>query len=256
MNLTWYGTASLLIETEKTSLICDPFPGLTVRGTYKPVPDAFVKADSILITHGHFDHIMAIPVIYKEVHIPLYCTKTPKETLTSHGYTGVIHTIEPGSLLLFEDLKVTAYAGKHCVFDQGIIRETLASEALRKHPVQMAKLLACNKAYPENDEILFYELQESSKRLQIMGSLGLLDEAEYPTGADGLVMAFQGRSDLVETAVPLIQRLHPKKVYLDHYDNAFAPMTKAIDAQALSAQLTQQTGIPAIPLCKERRVTV
>ena len=96
---------------------------------------------------------------------------------------------------------------------------------------------------PENGEILFYEVLCGGKRIQIMGSLNLADDVEYPTGADQLILPFQGRSDLAQYGLKIVQRLKPKEVLLDHYDDTFPPISADIDTTGFEQLLWAREGI-------------
>lgn len=52
--LTWFGHAAFCIETAGLTLLVDPFLD---RNPLSPVKAADVKADFILVTHGHGDHL-------------------------------------------------------------------------------------------------------------------------------------------------------------------------------------------------------
>src|SRR4030066_731886 len=52
--LTWYGHAALGLETGGYSLLVDPFLS---GNPVAPISPAQVKADFILLTHGHGDHL-------------------------------------------------------------------------------------------------------------------------------------------------------------------------------------------------------
>jgi len=52
--ITWYGHATLGVETEGYHLLIDPFFS---GNKAAPVSAEQVKADAILITHGHGDHV-------------------------------------------------------------------------------------------------------------------------------------------------------------------------------------------------------
>ena len=95
----------------------------------------------------------------------------------------------------------------------------------------------------ERGETLLYEVRADGKRIQILGSLGLCPAVAYPTGADALILPYQGRSDLVTYGWPLVERLAPRAVYLDHYDDSFPPLTAAIDTTPFCDLLTAR-GIP------------
>lgn len=118
------------------------------------------------------------------------------------------------------------------------------------------RLLRLNKAYDENGEILFYEITCGTLRLQIMGSLGLDADTAYPTGADWLILPFQGRSDLTEYAMPLVERLAPRGILLDHYDDAFPPMSATVDTAGFVTAAEKRLGIPCRALKKYETLTL
>ena len=80
MKVTWFGTASIALESGGTRLLLDPF----FRKNKKLPPiamDSFCGYDAILLTHGHFDHLMDVPkVMATDTLVPVYCTKTPRKS--------------------------------------------------------------------------------------------------------------------------------------------------------------------------------
>lgn len=252
MILTWMGTASLLLKSGSTVLAFDPFPGLPLGKSVTDPDDvaAFRAAGAVLVTHGHFDHIMAIPSLYAAQTCPVYATAAPRETLARRGFPETrLHPVAPGSTLHVGPFAITAYPGRHCHFDGPLLAQTALRRRTFAHLPRMVRLLYCLASYPEKGEILFYEVTDGEKRVQIMGSLGLDDDTDYPRGADALVLPFQGRSDLTDCAVPLVERLNPQSVLLDHYDDAFPPMTAPVDTAAMESALRCR-GIPCRPLQK------
>ena len=105
-------------------------------------------------------------------------------------------------------------------------------------------------------ETVFYEVSAEGKRVQIMGSLGLDPNTDYPTGADVLILPFQGRSDLEAYAAPIVRSLAPKQVLLDHYDDSFPPMTTQVETARFEALLTREYGIPCSALRKNETITL
>ena len=61
-----------------------------------------------------------------------------------------------------------------------------------------------------------YEVHAEGKRVQVMGSLGLQEDQEYPQGADLLILPFQGSEFLEAVALEVVERLQPKRILLDH----------------------------------------
>ena len=54
VNVTWYGHACFLVETNGTRLLIDPF---LTGNPFAPVRADTVEADYILVSHGHGDHV-------------------------------------------------------------------------------------------------------------------------------------------------------------------------------------------------------
>ncbi|WP_190809321.1 metal-dependent hydrolase [Flagellimonas sp. S3867] len=63
MKITFLGHATLFIETENTKLIVDPF--ISGNSLAAHIDMNALKADYILITHGHQDHVLDVETIAK-----------------------------------------------------------------------------------------------------------------------------------------------------------------------------------------------
>lgn len=232
MEITWYGTASILLVTSGTSLLFDPFLKYLPEG-YEPDElcgkreKVFGTAANILITHGHLDHLSSVPTLYRNKPCTVFVTDTPAATLTKQGFPETkIHRITPGDVLQFPDISVCVYQGKHIRFDAGLILpKVFRLSSWRQFP-RLIHLLKLNFQHKENNEIVFYEIRAEEKRIQIMGSADLADGVEYPTGADALILPHQGRSDINSHNEAIIKKLKPKRVLLDHYDDAFPPVSE------------------------------
>ena len=256
MQLTWYGTAALILEEDGTSIAFDPFCGLklneTIHSGHLSAGElGLTKIENVFITHGHFDHIAWIPAIYKNAPVKLWCTQTPYNTMLREGMRPEqMQVIRPGETINVGPFTVTAYQSRHCKFDLPVIVKTVFRSALFGHPVYLFRLLKMFLFYPENKEILLYEVLCAGKRIQIMGSLNLSADVEYPTGADMLILPFQGRSDLEKCGLSIVRRLKPGKVFLDHYDDSFPPISDRISTENFEKILREQEKIPCRALEK------
>ena len=99
MKITWFGTASLAVETDRGRLLIDPFfpfPGSPTR----VLPDAYDGYRTVLVTHGHFDHIMSLPGLCADGQKRVYATRTPCQTLRKLGVREEqLTTFAPGDAL-------------------------------------------------------------------------------------------------------------------------------------------------------------
>ena len=249
MKLQWYGTAALTIESGGMTLAVDPFIGMPIgmSDTERLNTDrakVLRQADAVLVTHGHFDHIYDIPALYGGTQTPIYATKTPVGTLTGKGISPArLHTLTPGETFMTGNFRITAYQSRHCSFDLAVILKTAFRKATIRHPKRLIELLRLNKAYPENGETLLYLIEADGKRLVLMGSMGMAEGEDYPIGADLLILPFQGTGSPAETVRPIVGRLKPKAILLDHFDDAFPPMSAAVRTDHFEREMTEK-GIP------------
>lgn len=248
MKITWYGTASLLIEHEEDRILIDPF--LTFRGAQnRPSLTSYIKEESILITHGHIDHLHSIPKIMANCDATVYCSMTPAATLEKKGADeDRIVVIRPGTKLTFGKITVQALQGRHIRFDKKLVRRTLINPRIFRHFFHFMFLLLNHHIYKEAQETLAYRIEAGGKVILVLGSLGLDEQTDYPKYADMLILPYQGAADLVTPALSIIEKLSPRTVLLDHFDDAFPPISAQVDTKPLKKALAER--FPDLPVVK------
>ena len=105
------------------------FPEDDMLGVDLVIPDVTYleknkdKIKGLVITHGHEDHIGAIPYVLKQINIPIYATKLTvgliKNKLEEHkllGSTKLI-TVEQGQTINFGNIKVEFIRSNHSIPD-------------------------------------------------------------------------------------------------------------------------------------------
>jgi len=252
MKLKWYGTASVLLEQDGTRLLFDPFITLNTK-RFIPSLDEYASIPRILVTHGHVDHIVHIPAIYRHGNgkATVYCTASPKKTLISKGVAEErIRVVAPGDALTFGPFDVRVLKGKHIAADKWLIIKTLINPrvlANRPNRRNAGFLARENKICSEAGETVVYDISASCRHVLMMGSLNLDGNTEYPIGADLLILPFQGRSDMSGYAAPFIDRLQPKRIMLIHFDDSFPPISRTVKTEPfVSLMRRKHPGIPVI----------
>lgn len=245
MFLTWYGTATILIEADGKKFLIDPFFRMNKR-LERPDPEEFYSADVILNTHPHFDHLCDLPEILKHTKAKIYGTPTMVKHLLSHGVDTDKKTQIITSPLKFGEVEITAYPARHVKNNLGLILKTLLIGVAKFQYARAFKILKIHKEYPMNGDIVAYEIFAEGKRILLFGSAGTIENLELPKGVDCLIFPFQGRGNMTEYSLPIIEKLQPKSVILDHFDNAFPPITGKVNTQKFVREM--QKKFPGIPV--------
>ncbi len=233
MYIKWYGTASIEIESNGQRLLFDPF--VPVKGSeVETTLDDYDGFDTVLVTHGHFDHIGSLPAISKRnAEMQIYSTWTPYSTLVKKEVDArKLHLVQYDDELQFNDICVRVWHGKHAELPIHSIRK-IAGVFKRRNLMNLSYLMKENKESPENDETVIYEVKAEGKMILVMGSMNLREEIDYPLGADILILPYNGWSDNYRAAIDVIKRLKPKRILLDHYDDSFPPLTSKISVKPI-----------------------
>ncbi len=120
------------IETEESIIIIDcglAFPSDDMLGIDLVIPDIsylkehITKVKGFVITHGHEDHIGALPYVLQQINVPVYGTRLTlaliKGKLVEKGIDKMVRMKEMkfGSMVNFGDLKVEFVKTNHSIQD-------------------------------------------------------------------------------------------------------------------------------------------
>lgn len=232
MKITWYGTATIGIDDGKTKLLFDPFVRMNKRIETTPV-EGFAGFEAVLVTHGHFDHIYSIPALCEvDKNVPIYCTATPKQTLVGLGVAeDRIKEIRPDEEFQIGEYTIRPRRFRHIVFDPLYILSVVPKCAF-----MLPRLLwqaSVNKTMPEGGEIVAFEIEAHGKKIFLTGSFREHPEELYPDDIDLLVLANGGSIFVPEKTKDFIDKYRPKKILVDHFDDAFPPLTRNVSVKRL-----------------------
>ena len=134
------GGNMMIIETEKSAIIVDVgmnFPDETMHGVDILIPDFTYlreikhKIEAIIITHGHEDHIGAMPYLFKEMQFPVYGTSLPLEMIGSkfdehkmREYRKFFRAVEKRKPIQIGEFEVEWMHVTHSIIDSSAIAVT------------------------------------------------------------------------------------------------------------------------------------
>lgn len=214
IELTWLGHACFSIATGRYTIIVDPFLDDSPTA---PVKSTDVKADFILITHGHGDHLADAAKIAKRDKATVVAPVETGGWLSKQGVKDVVAMNLGGKTKLpFGEVKITI--AHHS--------SSLPDGSYGGNPAGYVLTIDEKKIYIAGDTALFSDMQLYGR--------GGLDLAILPIG-DFYTM---GPEDSIEA----IKLLKPKRVLPSHY-NTWPPIRQ--DAKAWAEMVRSQTS--AVP---------
>ena len=233
IKLTWYGTFSIKLKTNKSKILIDPFIRYEKRYD-EDFKDNFYNVKDIFITHGHLDHTMDLYTLYKDKNVIIHTTNTVYNRLIKEGFNANnLYKINYDDEFNIGDINIKVIHGKHIKFDLKLILKTIFNKNIITYHKNLIPLIKAHFKCKENKETVNYYITINNKKLLFMGSMALNKKTVYPKNIDYLVLAYQGRSDLDKKIDSIINTIKPKKIILAHFDNSFPPISSDVDISKL-----------------------
>lgn len=251
MKITWLGTASIRIEAEGERILFDPFVQL-IGGENPNCIEDFLEDETICVTHGHLDHLMEVTEFLEEEsagEATVFCGSVAADTLSKLvENTSNVVRVESGTCFKIGKIPLKVWEGRHADPGLKMRMKKLFSARTVKYFRNALALGYLNLKFPEKGQTLLYELHAEGKMVLVMGSLGLKENVSYPEGADLLILPYQGSAYLEQEAIEVVERLKPKRILLDHFDDAFPPASDTVDTRGFKKLMDEL--YPHIPVVK------
>ena len=74
----------------------------------------------------------------------------------------------------------------------------------------------------------------------MLGSMELDPDTVYPENADLLILPYQGKENMAEAAMEIVERLKPARILLDHFDDAFPPVSEEVDTRPFKKAMDER----------------
>lgn len=112
MNIIWLGHGSFRIEIEDQVLLIDPWLHDNPMLDEKHHDAALAGTTQILVTHGHFDHLVDIAEVAQRTSAPIGCMYEMADWLTAQGTENCVG-FNKGGTLKVGDVAITMVPASH-----------------------------------------------------------------------------------------------------------------------------------------------
>lgn len=192
MNITYYGHSCFGVEINGKHLLFDPF--ITPNEMAKQIDATTVKADYILISHGHEDHIADAVSIAKRTGATVICNWEISVWLGKQGVE-TIHPMNTGGKAKFD------FGNVKCVM--AVHSSSLPDGSNGGNPMGFVVESSEGNFYYAGDTALTYDMK-------LIGEYRSIDFAFLPIG-DNFTMG-------VDNAIIASEFINCKKIIGMHYD--------------------------------------
>lgn len=246
LTLKWLGTAGWELSDGNTVILIDPYisrilgPQPPGRAPYKQLPgdtrklygwddvpavdtaavDLHVpKADYVLVTHTHYDHVLDVPHIALKTHATVIGTESTANVLRAYGVSEEqLITVRGGEDFEFGVFSVKVIPSIHSPLDH----KHYFSSAVA--PPGMKAPLTLNQMHPEGGT-LAYMIRFHGHQILAFGGMNYIERELQALEPDVVLVGAAGsRTENYDYCGRLMRVLHfPAVVIPTHWDNFTAP---------------------------------
>ncbi len=247
VNFTYMGTAAWGISCNSLVILIDPYlsringpappgsPYQKVSGDSRPTygwddvatPETATvaahtpRADLILVTHAHYDHILDVPGIALRTRAPVVGHESTQNILRAYGVPEEqLLTVRGGEDYDFGRFSVKVIPSIHSALDHKHYYSSLQAPAGMKAPLTLRQM------HPEGGT-LAYLIRLNRQQILAFGSMNYIEREIAGLDPDVLIAgAGASRKEIYDYSGRLMRTLNfPKLVLPTHWDNFLVPFT-------------------------------
>ena len=247
MEVKWLGTATVLLINGDDKILIDPYLAKYDKNAFDFYHFNYTDISAIFITHPHLDHFADISFFVRKTNCPIYVNRKGIETARKNGLNmSRFREVKQYETVNIGSLKITAYPGRHIHFDAKQKFDTVRRVFQNKMLKQAISIAIQHLAYSiAKDDVLDFYIKSENENVFVMGSAETHPSVYYPKDIEMLILPYQGRSDMCKHATMIVKKLKPKKIFLDHFDDAFPPISKNVNLTDFLASMKRRK-IPVI----------
>lgn len=226
----WLGVAGLEFTCNGYTLLIDPFftrPGKIalilnrrVQANAQLIAQYITRADAVLVTHPHYDHLLDVPEVLRRTGAPAFGTPNTCALLALHSIpAGQINAIQVGDRLDLGPFLVEVIQTKHASIPLARLFNGSLPARLRDGKARLPLRL--------ND----YRMDTSyGFRIHVDGRV--LQVGKYPAPADILFISPYGTRKALAALLDVVQ---PRWIVPIHWDDFTRPLSKPLLAVPITS---------------------
>ena len=244
VRVTYLGTNGYQFEFKGHALLVDPYFSredlLSVALGSRLQPDASriddglkhlaPKADAILVTHGHFDHLLDVPSVMAKTRARLVASASSIDLARRAGASSG-DAIKPGDVRRIGPWKIRVLSATHdrlfgkVPFDRPPSQAGLSAEAAKTEPPQRAADWICG-------EPVAFLIEANGQRIYI--DSGGTPAQLPPNERVDLAILGMALPDSRARLHAVLERLHPRYILPSHQDDFFRPLSAGFQFGSLT----------------------
>ncbi len=237
----WLGVAGLEFTFDRYTLLIDPFftrpgkaavlAGRRVMANSRLVARHVPRADAVLVTHPHYDHLLDVPEVLRQTNALAFGSPNTRALLALHGIPhNQMNVIQVGDRFALGPFTVEVFPSRHT-------RIPFARWLNGSLPARLqngAAHLPLRLSDYRMDACYSFNIRVDGRILQV---------GKHPVSADALFLSPYGSDHLLDSTLLAVQ---PRWIIPIHWDDFTRPLSRPLRPMLLTPAQGLRPVIPPI----------